>query len=144
MFISVQHSFMVKMVIFITHQYLYEWVFVCVLGNSHVDLYHIIYHICYPIGWYLNRTLLIFMYLDTRQNNWSSTALFMKSHNVCSVPHISSFLIWHTWHNWTNVILSYGVYPFPHEFIFLIWRMRCMYHDTYHSQFNNISCRYHT
>ena len=79
------------------------------------------------------------MYLDAHQDNWIWNSLYINSQNVCSVPHISSFLIWDTWHNRKNVIASHGVYSLPHKFPFLIWRMRDIYHDTYHRKFNCIS-----
>ena len=83
------------------------------------------------------------MYLDAHKHNWSWTALYMNSHIFFSFPHILSFLIWCTWNNCTNVIVSYGVYSCPHAYSFLMWRIKDIYHDTYHSQFNHISCRFH-
>ena len=55
-----------------------------------------------------------------------------------SVPHILSFLIWRTWHNLTNVIISYGVHSYPHISSFIICCMRDIYHETNHIQFNCI------
>ena len=143
MFLPVHHSYMVKRVRFITYQYLFVWVCLFVFCIIPVKFYHIIYHISSLKIWYLIRTLFLFMYLDAHQNNWSWTALYMNSHNVCSVPHILPFIIWCTWYNWKNVVVSYGVYLCPREYSFLIWRMRDIYNYTYHKQLHRIFCRFH-
>ena len=83
------------------------------------------------------------MYLDAHQSSWSWTALYMNSQNVFEVPYISPFLIWHSWHNCENVIVSRGVYYFPHELSFLIWRTRDIYYDTDHKKFYHIFCIFH-
>ena len=84
--------------------------------------------------------IFILMHLDANQNIWRSNVSHMNCHNVCLVPNVSSFIIWRKWHNWTNVIISYGVYYYPHKFPLHIWCTRDIDYDTNNNHFNHISC----
>ena len=95
---------------------------------------HIHLHICTFIGlyylkmnqgknWFHTRNIwchLLIWWIKTSIMEIEVGASILSSHNVCSVPHIYTFLIWRTWHKLTNVIISYGVYLYPHILSFLI------------------------
>ena len=80
---------MVKPVRFITYQYFCGQVCLFVLGISHGDFYHNIYHISSLIWWYINKSLFIFMYLYAHQNNWNWTEFYMNYHNFVSVQYFA-------------------------------------------------------
>ena len=74
-------------------------------------------------------------WMELNDSNW--TALYITPHNICSVPHRSSLLIWHILHKITFLIRSYCVYLHPHISSFLIWFMWHRWRNKNHRQFNS-------
>ena len=56
---TINHAYMVKPVIFITYQYICEWVCVFFLGVNLLEFYHIIFHMISQKKLYLNETVFL-------------------------------------------------------------------------------------